>query len=225
MDGPASVILDMDGYECSRNDVCEGHHDIVSFLAWKRKSTLKPRLFAPMDDDRFDRFFFPLEVAWCYSQEWGTPGPEPTKSRLCAFPFAYHDLTRSGKRTFQYLLTHKILPKFGDIFSMKGKGYKSYPTYDEIGKDLFVTVSFIFYKGGHYERDLANCLGLPSANLETWGVPKLTEYSNHIESSGHLCPLHKDRRNPHCPSVEVVSHRKWCKQRAIHLPDIVKTLV
>ena len=91
--------------------------------------------------------------------------------------------------------------------------------------DISVEVSFIFYKGGHYERDLANCLNLPSANLETWGIPKLTEDSKHIESIGHPCDLHKDLRDPHCPSVEVASHRKWCTQRAISLPDIAVDVV
>ena len=211
-----SVILDMDGFECSREDIKLKYHDYTAFLAWKSRSWLRPKLEVPLWDENYDRFFFPIEISWSYFLEQDLM---PCR-HLFAFPFKYNDLTGSGKWKLFHLLTTDILPEYDKIFSMKSKGYKSVSAYNNTTMMLELSSNFIYYKGGHYERSVARALGLPSQNLEEYGVPKLEQTSKYIEMDTVVCPLH-EKENPHCPMVEVMAHNNYMKRNnIIPKPDL-----
>ena len=72
--------------------------------------------------------------------------------------------------------------------------------------------SMLAYKGGHFEKDLLERLGVPSLNLERWGCPKASELMTSmiwLETCGsHLV---KDAFM-HCPKVEVEAYGQWLEK-------------
>ena len=68
------------------------------------------------------------------------------------------------------------------------------------------------YKGGHFEKDLLERLGVPSVNLERLGCPKASELigdlvwletcGNHLVKEAFM----------HCPKVEVEAYGQWLEK-------------
>ena len=210
-----SVLLDIDGVQLTRE--CFKRNTFYSMLAFaskayrkrNHKASFRPGLHNPVNDERFDQFFFPLEVSWVPIE--GSLRETRWRAVIFTLPFEYSDLTEKGIKQIQFLIDNEFIPNWDVIFGEKLKIWTSL-SYVELFKELTRTTERVYYKGGIYEKFMAQILRIPSVNMELYGVPKLFSFYDWIRApgTGMPCQLHKDRKHIHCPRVEVFSIKNYC---------------
>ena len=219
--GKQAVLLDMDGVTLTRADLYS--HEYTSLLAYASKKyrkmkgsqvSYRPAVTIPVYNERYDKFFFPLEVAWVRLE--GSLHESKWRVAIFKLPFPPSALTRKGKWKIRYLIAEKYIPEWDVIF---GEHLRIFTTisYRELIQELQETVTCIKYKGGCIERYLAESIHIASCNVECYGVPKLDSSYPWISAPfrGMICQLHKDRKCIHCPRVEVFSIKNYLQMKNV----------
>ena len=149
----------------------------------ERKFYCKELGLLKVGDDTARSYFFDLGIQWCKLTEKDRRSCAYLIRHIHKLPFEVPD----GVRAFKLSALNEIVIKFY---------YQARRSRD----------SAIAYKGGHFEKDLLERLGVPSVNLERFGCQKASELIGDLvwlETCGHH--LVKDAYF-HCPQVEVEAY-------------------
>lgn len=111
-------------------------------------------------------------------------------------------MSRNDWKTHDYVVNHRIydVPIYHrDFQSVRME------CLDEVVLELYPDWGTMAYKGGHYEKDLLEKLGIPSFNLEELGCPKANQLAPRYDGCPQ-CGLHQFG---HCPKQEVALFARW----------------
>lgn len=137
------------------------------------------------------------------------------ESYLFDINMKWSELNEKAKRQCYYVIrnVHRlpfgvpegvIVMKLSQLDGIVSEFYSRYKT---------SVASLLAYKGGQYERDLLNRLGIPNVNLETYGCPKAEVIFGDLgwlETCGNHLTVSEAYK--HCPKVETEAFGHWLSE-------------
>ena len=185
------------------------HEECVAKIANNDPKVLD-RVCATIDMDGFmiDGRFHCRELGWANRKnECGNV--------KFTMPCRFRDLKNDDKKRAKYVTKRVIGLSFDDgpKESPFGLGCLSGMVQTIYLQSMSKEWDCVAYKGGHFERDLLQSLGIPVINLEDYGCQRYKELMGTGYDQTKTCGQHTGGRDIHCATDECYAFMKWCRQK------------